>query len=330
MSRNGLPVGSRVKWTDLCHRAYDGRGCNRGRSCAFWHVDPAHVNWEYSPSMPSSSNAVVWGCVSARIYERGDRSRSRDPVPASAVTPMLQHLPSRQVPSNEPEGEPENLGWSEDTAPASSSSIPRSPRIGVDGWQAPSSWMLGDITKIVEIAYLAAESLHKDLPEHIAMAWRRVDAAVELCRTRAYGVPRARAVNIWCVRRDERVRFEEAIGSGRYATLDVVERGVDCTPPNWHGDWRTCTGMDEHIIAAAMTVKATAEVILDAVMVVEGMEVNNIIFVCPGATHRSVACAVILHTNVYPRSNLRLTTSRTSREALTRHHFTQVEEQARS
>ena len=97
-------------------------------------------------------------------------------------------------------------------------------------------------------------------------------------------------------------------------SLDVHERGI-----NARADWRyelgDVTGLDFEVQAVMLTQGCTACALLDACMAIELHDNHEFAFACRSATHRSVACCVLLAAIVYRHARIVLTTSRTQRAA---------------
>jgi len=91
--------------------------------------------------------------------------------------------------------------------------------------------------------------------------------------------------------------------------VDVAARGVDGRSHLYK--LRDVTGVDERVQAVVASQKETADCLLVAVCRVEEEDANKFSFVCHGATHRSVACCILLAALAYPRALVHLSTART-------------------
>ena len=97
-------------------------------------------------------------------------------------------------------------------------------------------------------------------------------------------------------------------------------RKVDITLTNLNArsnryEMSKVTGVDLRVQAVLVTQKLSAEIILSAVQDIEQNEHDEFAFVCHGATHRSVACCILLAAIVYPNAQVCFTTDRTQRAA---------------
>ena len=96
--------------------------------------------------------------------------------------------------------------------------------------------------------------------------------------------------------------------------VDVAIRGVDARCSELY-HLSKVTGVDSMVQAV---VAAQIETVICLLLAVERIEENNLhefSFVCKGATHRSVACCMLLAAIVYPEARVRLTTPQTQRAA---------------
>jgi len=91
--------------------------------------------------------------------------------------------------------------------------------------------------------------------------------------------------------------------------IDVAARGVDGRSRLYK--LRDVTGVDERVQAVVAGQKATADCLLAAVGRVEEEDAHEFSFVCHGATHRSVACCMLLAALAYPRALVHMSTART-------------------
>jgi len=97
-------------------------------------------------------------------------------------------------------------------------------------------------------------------------------------------------------------------------SLDVHERRVNARADAMY-ELGSVTGLDFEVQAVMLTQSCTACALLDACEAIELHDNHEFAFACHGATHRSVACCVLLCAIVYPRAQIVLTTSRTQRAA---------------
>ena len=102
------------------------------------------------------------------------------------------------------------------------------------------------------------------------------------------------------------------------AHIDLHARGAFA-----YGDYtlREMTGVDFEVQAVVASQQAAARAIIDAVLEIERWSLGRFAFLCHGATHRSVACALLLIILVYPRGRVELTTGRTQQAAWRRGMF---------
>jgi hypothetical protein len=94
--------------------------------------------------------------------------------------------------------------------------------------------------------------------------------------------------------------------------VDVAVAGVNGFSPLYR--LRDVTGVDERVQAAVACQDATAPCLLEALERIEENGMREFSFVCRGATHRSVACCLLLANIAYPEARVYMTTKRT-REA---------------
>jgi hypothetical protein len=71
------------------------------------------------------------------------------------------------------------------------------------------------------------------------------------------------------------------------------------------------TGVDERVQAVVACQDATATCLLEALERIEEKGMREFSFVCHGATHRSVACCLLLACIAYPQARVHMTTKRT-------------------
>jgi hypothetical protein len=82
--------------------------------------------------------------------------------------------------------------------------------------------------------------------------------------------------------------------------------------------YRMCevTGLHFQVQAVIVAQAETPLVLYEAIDLIEEQDVDDFAFVCHGATHRSVACAVLLVSLVYQNARIYLSTPRTRTDAL--------------
>ena len=95
--------------------------------------------------------------------------------------------------------------------------------------------------------------------------------------------------------------------------VDVTQSGLTAHSA-WY-DMSTITGIDFMVQAVIVKQPACIEALHDAVMQIETHNHNEFAFVCHGATHRSVACCILLAQLVYPYAQVCLSTRRTQQAA---------------
>jgi RNase adaptor protein for sRNA GlmZ degradation len=95
---------------------------------------------------------------------------------------------------------------------------------------------------------------------------------------------------------------------------DLITANVDGRSSNHAYRLREVTGIDPNVQAEVANQIATVNIMLQVVRHIEEHNPQGVIFACHGATHRSVACCVLL-SQAYPASTIRLTTPRTQRAA---------------
>ena len=96
----------------------------------------------------------------------------------------------------------------------------------------------------------------------------------------------------------------------RHTHIDVHHRGVDGRCDELYR-LREVTGVDERVQAYVASQEITAECLLEAMDCIEHFNLNGFSFVCHGATHRSVACCLLLKAVAYPNAKVHMTTRRT-------------------
>ena len=97
-------------------------------------------------------------------------------------------------------------------------------------------------------------------------------------------------------------------------SLDVHERRINAKA-DWRYELGDVTGLDFEVQAVMLTQSCTACAVLDACEAIELHDNHEFAFACRSATHRSVACCVLLAAIVYRHARIDLTTLRTQRAA---------------
>ena len=95
----------------------------------------------------------------------------------------------------------------------------------------------------------------------------------------------------------------------RNAHIDVASRGVDGKSHLYR--LKEVTGVDERVQAVVANQEITAHCLLAAMNRIEKEPLQQFSFVCRGATHRSVACCMLLAALAYPNASVHMTTRRT-------------------
>ena len=99
--------------------------------------------------------------------------------------------------------------------------------------------------------------------------------------------------------------------------IDVAAAGVDARGPvQYPGGPRLyelpdVTGVDAQVQAVVASQEKTARCLLMALECIEEQDLHEFSFVCHGATHRSVACCLLLAAIAYPQARVRFSTHRT-------------------
>ena len=95
----------------------------------------------------------------------------------------------------------------------------------------------------------------------------------------------------------------------RYAHIDVHACGVYGKSHLYR--LKEVTGVDERVQAVVANQEITAHCLLAAMNRIEEENLQQFSFVCHGATHRSVACCMLLAALAYPNASVHMTTRRT-------------------
>ena len=92
--------------------------------------------------------------------------------------------------------------------------------------------------------------------------------------------------------------------------IDVAAEGLDgkCNDKYNLSD---VTGLDFRVQAKVVSQVLTVSILRGAIGEIETRDLDSFAFVCHGATHRSVACCVLLAAICYPRAVISMTTERT-------------------
>ena len=170
------------------------------------------------------------------------------------------------------------------------------------GVRVPESWKRGNQEPLeYALWFMHRYELHMELgaTEH----WRCLSVELQTVDTK-------RALLIHAFARDTMPgKFREESRS-----LDVHERRINARADGRY-ELGSVTGVDFEVQAVVLTQGCTARALLDACKAIELHGSHEFAFACHGATHRSVACCVLLSAIVYPRARIVLTTSRTQRAA---------------
>ena len=100
-------------------------------------------------------------------------------------------------------------------------------------------------------------------------------------------------------------------------SVDVDRMGVSAYARSWYA-LEDVTGLDFEVLAVILTQVRTACALLAACQAIEAHDRYEFAFVCHGATHRSVACCVLLAAIIYSDATVVLTTARTKAAAIAR------------
>ena len=97
-------------------------------------------------------------------------------------------------------------------------------------------------------------------------------------------------------------------------TVDVAARGLDGRCPRLY-EMAEVTGLDFRVQAVVCSQRVAVQIFREAIEQIESRSLHRFAFVCHHATHRSVACCVLLAALCFPQASICLTTSKTSRAA---------------
>ena len=100
-------------------------------------------------------------------------------------------------------------------------------------------------------------------------------------------------------------------------SVNVHVMGLDARTHSLYA-LRDVTGLDFEVQAVLLTKACTALSLLTACEAIEALDRYEFAFVCHGATHRSVACCVLLAAIIYSDATVVLTTARTKAAAIAR------------
>ena len=100
-------------------------------------------------------------------------------------------------------------------------------------------------------------------------------------------------------------------------SVNVHRMGLDAQARSRYA-LRDVTGLDFEVQAVLLTKACTALSLLAACEAIEALDRYEFAFVCHGATHRSVACFVLLAAIIYSDATVVLTTARTQAAAIAR------------
>ena len=94
------------------------------------------------------------------------------------------------------------------------------------------------------------------------------------------------------------------------STVDVAAWGLDARCPRLY-EMAEVTGLDFRVQAVVCSQRVAAQIVREAMQQIESRSLHRFAFVCHGATHRSVACCVLLAALCFPDASICLTTART-------------------
>ena len=147
---------------------------------------------------------------------------------------------------------------------------------------------------------------------HAENAWRAL--AHRLARVEAApGYPSG--LRLYAYRKRNLPRFFCA-DHGEAGFQDVDEAGLDARSSAY--DMDMVTGIDFPLQAELVTQLSTVSVITTAWNRIRHQNLHNYAFVCNHATHRSVACCMLLAAIAFPHAEICLTTPRTQAAARSR------------
>ena len=110
------------------------------------------------------------------------------------------------------------------------------------------------------------------------------------------------------IQADNEKNWDDAIDLTKYTDIDARKGTYDI---------KTVTGVDTCVQSCLMMQDAVIDVLWDAAdRIIGNKKIARFAFVCEKATHRSVACCLLLAILVFPRAHILLTTDRTQKAAI--------------
>jgi hypothetical protein len=140
------------------------------------------------------------------------------------------------------------------------------------------------------------------IPRDAKNDWEEFDT--DLCQNNRFVICRTRKVQL--------LAFRQADLPSEFADryFDVANAGLDgkC---NDKYNLQDVTGLDFRVQAKVVSQALTVSILRYAIREIETRGLDSFAFVCHGATHRSVACCVLLAAICYPCAAISMTTPRT-------------------
>jgi hypothetical protein len=174
-------------------------------------------------------------------------------------------------------------------------------------YSIPEDWACtdGEIVGFVQW-YMDYVQLHMS-PETLE-AWKKL----ETCFWAPSMVDRRRALDIYVLAKKNSPLLRDA---NTPSVVDVHDRGLDARASTLY-NMSDVTGIDFALQAVLVCQTCTPEILIDACREIETGNLFTFTLVCSHATHRSVACAVLLAILAYPNAQICFSTSRTQRAAV--------------
>ena len=168
------------------------------------------------------------------------------------------------------------------------------------GYCIPSRWACtGDIVEYVQWFNVTYNMQYSN---ELLIEWRTLE------RVLAFIQDKWRPIVIQVLHEDD-PQFK----SLQRGSCNVAQQGLTWTLEE---NTRKVTGCDFIVQAMYVGQAATIEILSAAIREMELEHLNKYTFACTHATHRSVACAVLLAMIAYPKAEIFFSTPRTKREAL--------------
>ena len=169
----------------------------------------------------------------------------------------------------------------------------------VPSFRLPPSWHRGNANGLDFVSwYMHRYGLYMDAGTR--RSWSVFSEHLE-------GVSNHRRVSLYA--------FAEGRVPDRFAHTACINVGDTLTAHSSLYQQSKVTGMDFRVQAVLITQAMTAHILSSAVDQIEHDELEEFAFVCRCATHRSVACCVLLGSLVYPNATLHFSTRRTQQAA---------------